>query len=418
LWAAAVWTADEALRSRVPFGGFPWAKVAFSQPDGVFASVASWGGTALEGFVVALCGFSLAALLISARSKSWFFDVRWPAVGVIGSVVVGAVAWLGVGTDANAGMVTVAAIQGNVPRAGLDFNSQRRAVLDNHVKETLRLAADVRAGRVKQPDLVIWPENSSDIDPFLNPDAYAEIDEAVQAINAPVAVGAVVWPTVNGVVATQPRNEMVLWVPGAGPVDSYTKRQLQPFGETMPFRSLLSHVSSYVDKAGNFQAGTRVNAFAMGQRPGAVATVALNTCYEVAFDSVVRDSVTETGANLLAVPTNNATFGHSDMTYQQLAMDRTRAIEHGRSVVVAATSGVSGLIEPDGSVIARSGLFVPAELVASIPLRSTVTLADRLGAAPEWALVVLAAVGVALGVGTRRQAAARARGALAYRSNG
>src|SRR6185437_9417893 len=55
--------------------------------------------------------------------------------------------------------VTIAAVQGNVPRLGLDFNAQRRAVLDNHVKETLQLAADVAAGKLAKPDLVIWPEN-------------------------------------------------------------------------------------------------------------------------------------------------------------------------------------------------------------------------------------------------------------------
>ena len=71
--------------------------------------------------------------------------------------------------------VTVAAVQGNVPRLGLEFNAQRRAVLDNHVRETVRLADDVRAGRAAQPMFVIWPENSSDIDPLANADAADQI---------------------------------------------------------------------------------------------------------------------------------------------------------------------------------------------------------------------------------------------------
>ena len=87
--------------------------------------------------------------------------------------------------------VTVAAVQGNVPRLGLDFNAQRRAVLDNHVRETLRLAEDVRAGLAPQPQFVIWPEDSSDIDPFVNADAAQQIAQAAAAIGAPILVGTV-----------------------------------------------------------------------------------------------------------------------------------------------------------------------------------------------------------------------------------
>ncbi|NJA60907.1 apolipoprotein N-acyltransferase, partial [Streptomyces sp. NEAU-H3] len=61
LWAAALWTAGEAARARVPFGGFPWGKVAFGQADGVFLPLAALGGTPVLGFAVVLCGFGLYA---------------------------------------------------------------------------------------------------------------------------------------------------------------------------------------------------------------------------------------------------------------------------------------------------------------------------------------------------------------------
>ena len=87
--------------------------------------------------------------------------------------------------------VTIAAVQGNVPRLGLDFNAQRRAVLDNHVRVTEQLAADVAAGRRPRPDLVLWPENASDIDPLRNPDAAAAIDRAARAVGVPIVLGTV-----------------------------------------------------------------------------------------------------------------------------------------------------------------------------------------------------------------------------------
>jgi apolipoprotein N-acyltransferase len=397
LWSALLWVADEALRARVPFGGLPWGKVAFGQPDGIYVSLAAVAGTPLIGFAVTLTGFGLTALAVTlARSPRRRVAVAGAAVAVVLPVAAAFAAWPLVGTDPNAGTAVVAAIQGNVPRLGLEFNAQRRAVLDDHVRETEKLAAQIAAGKQPQPDLVIWPENSSDIDPYANADAYAEISEAAADIKAPISVGAVVTSQAPG-----PKNTAILWEPGKGPVQQYVKRQLQPFGETMPWRSFFAHFSPDVAKAGDFVAGTTPAVFDMGP-----AKVGLDTCYEVAFDSVVRASVP--GTTLLAVPTNNATFGLSEMTYQQLAMDQERAVEHGRSVIVAATSGVSAIIAPDGRITQQTGLFTPAALVATVPLRSTTTLADRLGAWPEWAMVAAGLCALAFGVVTRTRTRRRA----------
>ncbi|WP_367128235.1 apolipoprotein N-acyltransferase [Saccharothrix sp. HUAS TT1] len=384
LWMALVWVADEALRSVVPFGGFPWGKIAFGQPEGWYLPLASVGGAPLVGFAVALTGFGLAHL----GRRRWL-----GAAAVVLPVAAGLAAGALVHTDPDQGTATVAAVQGNVPRAGLDFNSQRRAVLDNHVARTLQLARDVDAGRAPRPDLVIWPENSSDIDPFRNADAAARIREATEAIAAPVAVGAVVIDPADNL----PRNTVVLYEPGAGATDTYTKRQLQPFGETMPYRDFFRLFTDTVDRAGDFQPGADPRGFTMGP-----ALVALDTCYEVAFDGVVRDSVTA-GANLIAIPTNNATFGYTEMTYQQLAMSRVRAVEHGKAVVVAATSGVSAIVLPDGTVTQRTGMFTPDALVATVPLRGEATLATRLGAWPEWVMTALGLMAVAFGLTTTRR---------------
>jgi apolipoprotein N-acyltransferase len=134
----------------------------------------------------------------------------------------------------------------------------------------------------------------------------------------------------------------------------------------------------------------------------------------VVFDDLVRQSV-RSGAQVLAVPTNNATFGFTQMTYQQQAISRVRAVEHGRTVLVAATSGVSAVIAPDGTVKQETRLFTPDALVAGVPLRSGTTLATQLGPAPEWALVALGVVGLAAALimhgrpstGNRRRAPAK-----------
>ncbi|GGJ07140.1 apolipoprotein N-acyltransferase [Streptomyces brasiliensis] len=406
LWAAALWIAGEAVRARVPFRGFPWGKIAFGQADGVFLPLAAVGGTPVLGFAVVLCGFGLyeAGRLVVAgrRTRAVRKGAAAAALLSVAVPVVGAVAARPLVSDkAEDGTATVAVIQGNVPRSGLEFNAQRRAVLDYHVRETLKLAADVKAGKVARPDFVLWPENSSDIDPFANADAAVVIDDAARAIGVPISVGGVVEK--DGKLL----NEQILWDPVKGPTQTYDKRQVQPFGEYLPLRSLLGAVNK------DWTSMVRQD-FSRGTEPGVFdvdgAKVGLVTCYEAAFDWAVRDTVTH-GAQLISVPSNNATFDRSEMTYQQLAMSRIRAVEHSRTVTVPVTSGVSAVIMPDGKITQKTGMFVPAYLVQKIPLRSSETPATGLGILPEIALVVVAAGGLgwAIGAGVvRRRRAAEA----------
>lgn len=389
LWAAAVWTLDEAVRARVPFGGFPWGKIAFGQADSVFLPLAALGGTPLLSFAVVLCGFGLFEAVRRLRVHRATGELpRLAAAATAAAVLVPVAAALAalplVDDSAEDGTATVAAIQGNVPRLGLDFNSQRRAVLDNHANRTEQLARDVKAGKVPQPDFVLWPENSSDLDPYRNADARIVIDDAVKAIGVPTVVGAVVEPDTGKL-----RNTLIQWDPDKGPVATYDKRHIQPFGEYMPMRSFVRVFSSDVDRVQrDFGPGTKVGVFDL-----AGTDVGLVTCYEAAFDDAVRDTV-EHGAQLIAVPSNNATFGRSEMTYQQLAMSRVRAVEHSRSVVVPVTSGVSAVIRPDGTVVEKTKMFTPDALVDEVPLRSSLTPATRMGPLPEGLLSLLAVAGL------------------------
>ncbi|MDO0930882.1 apolipoprotein N-acyltransferase [Streptomyces sp. DG2A-72] len=398
VWAAAVWIASEAARARMPFEGFPWGKIAFGQADGIFLPLAAVGGTPVLGFAVVLSGFGLYEVVRLALESRRTRSIRRGAAAVallsVAVPVLGALAARPLVSDkAEDGTATVAVIQGNVPRAGLEFNAQRRAVLDYHARETERLAAEVKAGKIAQPDFVLWPENSSDIDPFANADARAVIDRAAKAIGVPISVG--------GVVERDGKllNEQILWDPVKGPIDTYDKRQIQPFGEYLPLRSLIGAINS------DWTSMVRQD-FSRGSEPGVFtmdgAKVGLVTCYEAAFDWAVRSEVTD-GAQMISVPSNNATFDRSEMTYQQLAMSRVRAVEHSRTVTVPVTSGVSAIIMPDGKITQKTGMFVADSLVQKVPLRSSETPATKLGILPEIALVVIAAGGLgwAIGAGVR-----------------
>jgi apolipoprotein N-acyltransferase len=401
VWMAAVWVAGEAVRSRVPFGGFPWGRVGFGQPDGPLLPIAALGGVPLLSFTVVLAGLAmgliarelLAPVPAEPRTRTGR-RVRVAAsalVAVALSTTVAALIPPYGAAGAAADEITVAAVQGNVPRLGLDFSAQRRAVLDNHVRVTEQLATDVAAGRLPRPDLVIWPENSSDIDPLRNPDAAAAIDRAARAVGVPVLVGAVL-RNPDGQTAS---NSALVWQAGTGVVDRSDKRRVQPFGEYLPYREFFRLFSSYADRAGFFVPGPGAGVVRMAGVPVGVAI-----CWEIVFDDLVADSVAA-GAQFLAVPSNNATFGLSEMTYQQMAMSRVRAVEHDRAVVIATTSGVSAIVAPDGTVVARTGQFTPGLLVERVPLRTTTTLASSVRSVPEWVLTVtgLVMIGVATRVG-------------------
>ncbi|MGB0970007.1 MAG: apolipoprotein N-acyltransferase [Mycobacterium sp.] len=415
VWFAGLWSAVEWLKSTVPFGGFPWGTVAFSQTEGPLLPLAYLGGAPLVSFAVVLLGFSVLAMTLAVsrwwRSDSATRDARPPAVVLPGlciclvllSTAVAAPhvrkSGGGAGDDQP---VTVAVVQGNVPRLGLEFNSQRRAVLDNHVRETLRLAADVRAGRAPQPMLVIWPENSSDIDPLANSDAGQLISTAATAIDAPILVGGVI--AAPGYSRDNPvsTNSVIVWNPETGPAGRHDKQIIQPFGEYMPWRSFFSRLSPYAKRAGYFVAG-----HGGGVVQAAGVPVGITTCWEVIFDRAARESV-RNGAQLLAVPSNNATFDEA-MSEQQLAFGRLRAVEHDRYVVVAGTTGISAIIAPDGLELARTGFFEPAYLDEQIRLKTSLTPATRFGPIVEGALVAIGVAAV-LGAILHNGAIARLRG--------
>ena len=418
IWFALVWAAQEWLKSIFPFGGFPWGSVAFGQADGPFLPLVQLGGVALLSTAIMLVGFSATAIELeivkwwhtghqvpghgggSSAGEPALADPAPPAVVLPGICIclvffASVIVWpqvrhAGVGSGGEP-TVTVAAVQGNVPRLGLGFNEQRRAVLDNHVRETLRLAEDVRAGLAPQPQFVIWPEDSSDIDPLVNADAAQQISQAAAAIGAPILVGTVL--EVPGHVQEIPQytNTMIVWNPSTGPADRHDKEIVQPFGEYLPMPWLFKHLSGYADRAGNMVPGTSSDVVHIAGVPVGVAT-----CWEVIFDRVPRKAVLG-GAQLLAVPSNNATFNKT-MSEQQLAFAKVRAVEHDRYVVVAGTTGISAVIAPDGGELVRTDFFQPAYLDIQVRLKTKLTPATRWGPILQWVLAAAAGAAILAGI--------------------
>ncbi|GAA0373607.1 apolipoprotein N-acyltransferase [Microbispora corallina] len=392
LWVACLWVLQEWARGRFPVGGFPWARLAFSQGRSPYTGFAALGGAPLVSFTVALTGALLAYLVIRLVPRP-------RADRVVAGTVLGAIAvpvlGLAVPLPGDEGRtVRIGVIQGNVPGRGMDFLGDEPAVvLRNHADETHRLAEAVRAGKLPRPDIVVWPENSTDIDPYQSEFAREVIDSAAKDVGVPILVGAVV-----NIGADHRVTRGLVWDPVTGPGAYYDKRQLVPFGEYTPFKDVMLALSKRAALVGRQSLpGDRPGALRMG--PVTVGTV---ECYEVAFDGVVRDTV-EAGGTPLVVQTNNATYALTNLPPQQLAMSQLRAVEHNRAVITAATTGISAYVDPAGRVEWRTPELVPGMTVVTVPIRTKNTLASEVGALPEWTLILMGAGAAAAAISWRRK---------------
>lgn len=390
-----LWCGVEELRSSWPWGGFPFGRLAFAMADAPMLPVAAYGGSIGLTAVVALVG-ALAAEIVRAARAHRPLGVLVPVIA-IGALVMAPVA-LPVDSRTEDGTIRVAAVQGNVAEDFEDAFGRAREVTGNHAEATEKLAEEVGAGTL---DVVIWPENAADLDPRVDAATAALVEEAAQAVQAPVIVGAV--PYANGA----RYNDMVVWTPGQGAGATYRKHRPVPFAEYIPLRSLLRRVTDQVDRIGtDMLPGTGSHTLdVVAATQGRTVRMAMGICFEVAYDDSLRAGVLE-GGELIVIPTNNASFLHSSEAAQQLAQGRVQAVVHGRTVVQASTVGITAIISPHGVVEQETQPYTQAALVADVGLRTSVTVADRLGSWPGIALEVAALALVLAGTlsGMRRLA--------------
>ena len=391
---ALLWSGIEELRSVWPLGGFPFGRLAFAMADAPVLPAAAYVGSAGVGLLVALAA---ACIAHAARSI-----VERRAITVLISTALTAALLLAprtlpLDTRAENGTIRVGAVQGNVATDFEDAFNRALEVTGNHAEATRKLADDVGPGNL---DMVIWPENSADLDPRDYPASATIIDKAAQSVQAPVLVGAV--PFVDDI----RYNDILVWNPGdvSGRTvhPYYRKHRPVPFAEYVPARSLVRRLTTQVDRVGidmlpgNGPSTLTVPAVTQGRE----VTLAMGICFEVAYDDVLRTGVKQ-GGQAIVIPTNNASFLDSGEAAQQLAQGRVQAVVHGRSVIQASTVGYTAIINPRGEVEQVTRPYTQASLVADVPLRSSQTVADRLGPVPG--LIILAGAGVLLGIGILNQ---------------
>lgn len=358
----------EAIRSSTPWGGFPWGLLAYSQVDGPLVALSTLGGQALVSGVVVVCAamgirlmklrpvsalLSLALITITSASVNYFVSDQ---------------------------TIQLSAIQGNVPRIGNQLAVQRAAVLENHIATTKLLLSDIASGNTPAPDLIVWPESGTDIDPLRPGIAADAIDGLFEDNEIPILIGATTSSSLDSTASSSgPTNSGILWTQ-SGPIQMYSKNHLVPFGEYLPLRDFLSRLIKRFDQIPiDFVAGEGPGVFAIADKQ-----VGEVICFEVAYANHIYNTI-NSGAQVFAVQTNNATYGNTAQPEQQFAITRFRAIETQRAFLVASTSGISGLIQNDGSVTFKTKQFESAIVSGEAPLISKRTLSTKY---PHWVLLL------------------------------
>ena len=268
------------------------------------------------------------------------------------------------------GSFRVAAVQGNSDSA-LFSTARQGDAIQKHFDA-------MNATRIGPVDVVVWPENAMDINPLANPNIAAFADLVSTESDAPFIFGTI---TADG---DKTFNSALMWEAGRGAVDQYDKVHPVPFAEYLPerefFYPLAPDLFDMVPR--DYTLGTRDPIFEFGDVKAGIAI-----CYDIVDDGLFRNILAD-GGNVIIAPTNNSDFGRTDENIQQLGIARMRAVETGRAVVNTSTVGVSAIVAPDGSDIARLTPFEPGVMVADVPLSTVVTPASIIGLPLEWALMI------------------------------
>jgi len=360
----------DALRSSWPFEGVPVATLAQTQVGGPLDDLARVGGELLVAFVVVAVGVALA------RRRMLLVPLLW--LTVFANVVAPDGSSLGRSID-------VAVVQGGGERGTRAIDTDEDVVFERHVS-----ASDLIDG---SPDLVLWPENVVHVDVDVSTTAEGEYLAGLAADLDTTLVSGVVESGDDEFL-----NFAYVWSPDGDVLGIYEKNTRVPFGEWIPFRSL-------VEQLGDVSAVPRD--MRVGTGPGFVETdvadLGIVISWEVFFADRARDAISS-GGDVLLVPTNAASFSTSQMPALEVGAARLRAIETGRWVVQAAPTGFSAVVTPNGEVVERTALGERSVLDARVGLRTGSTLYGRLGDGPfvVGSLMLLA-------LGARRQAGRRRR---------
>ena len=365
----------EAVRFSFPFGGIPLATMGMSQVGGPFVGVVRVGGVILLTLLIFQLGFALAgpAPGIPAFARRFRPATQGAPHGALAFLAVVAVVILSLvaprGADTGE-QFEVAAVQGGGEQGTSALEVPSIEVTERHLDATRMIPDDANL------DLVLWPENTIDVEVFDGSDIARAIAVEAARLDAPFAVGVTEDPRVNSQIVVAPNGDIV---------DQYVKVRRVPFGEYVPLRGVLEALGAPIEQIGR-DANAGTGPAYVDLPDGTRLSVVISG--EVFFAGRAREGV-KAGAGAILNPTNGASYTGTIVQTQQVASSRLRAIETGRWVVQAAPTGFTAIVDADGNVLQRTSVSEQRVLYDTIELRDGRTWYTNLGDGPFIVALIL-----------------------------
>jgi apolipoprotein N-acyltransferase len=374
--------------------GFPWVLLGYSQTSVLpIAQFASLFGVYGVSMLVASMSAALAAYATGPASaaaaprlqrdkKAGHYRRGRPlllvfvavmAVAVWGSRRAAMAEWTRAGDAIRVGL-----IQGNIDQDEKVQAGRAAGIFQGYLTMTRQA---IREGA----EFVIWPESST---PFRFEDdllAAAQIRALAQQAKVSMLFGSDQFVRGASGAPTTFYNSAFLVRPDGTTGGVYKKMHLVPFGEYVPAQKLLFFAAPLVQAVSDFSAGTEAVLLPVGDH-----LVSTAICYEVVYPDLVRRFVAG-GSEMLTTITNDAWFGPTSAPYQHFEQASMRAIEEGRYLVRSANTGISGIVDPYGRVVARTAIFQPAVVVGEARFLKTSTFYARHGDILAYASVLATA---------------------------
>ena len=392
------WMLVEGLRGSGEMG-FPWFQPGYTQHAYVpLIQMASLGGVSLVTAWVLMVNVLVWRALWPRRADGTRGSRGLAAAGLALAV---ALPWLwglrvlAAAPQAEGPRPVIALVQGNI--AGEIKWAGR------HQREILTRFLDLSARAVTtapRPRLLVWPETATGS--YLR----RQVDQTIEVARFAVGAGVPIFSgfpdyAIDSLGVTRDYNAAGMFLPNGSLGPIYAKRHLVPFGERMPFQSVLPWLGTLKFGQAEWTAGKGTVLF-----PGPGGRFSCLICFESIFPDLSREDVLR-GARWLLNITNDEWFGHSAAIYQHAAMAVFRAVENHVPLARCANTGLTMMVDAHGRVVGRLPVLEPGVLSHELPPPGRPTFYTRFG---DWPGVLALLIALAMAVGRRKPGAERRAG--------
>ncbi|KOO02183.1 apolipoprotein N-acyltransferase [Vibrio nereis] len=378
LVAPALWLIFDWLRGWV-MTGFPWLWLGYSQIDSPLANFAPVGGVELLTLLVMISAACISYTLIK---KQWM-HLLIPVIIFSAGYGLKIANWVTPNPDST---TKLALIQGNIAQELKWVPSQRWPTIMKYTDLT-RENWDA--------DIIIWPEAAVPAFEFELSSFLSNLDSAAKMNNSAVITGVVNQGEdkkfYNSILTV---GETTYGDYSYDMSQRYHKHHLLPFGEFVPFESILRPLAPFFNlPMSSFSQGDfiQANIDANGKQ------MAPALCYEIIFNEQVRQNVTEETDFILTL-SNDAWFGRSIGPLQHMEIARMRALELGKPVIRSTNNGVTAVTDFKGTVVAQIPQFETGVLRTEVMSTSGQTPYRQVG---SWPLYFWIALSLVLGLRIR-----------------